>query len=301
MKSAVIATAVLSVLAAHLNPAAEAFVPRASDRTILNFALTLEHLEDAFYKLELRRFSDRDFRRSGFPAGAYEQLVQVGKHETEHVLFLEELLGNQATKPCTYKFPVNNPTQFAQLSQVFENVGVGAYTGAIASLSKQYITDSASILGTEARQASLIAAYINGVEGWGGAWNAPLTMSQAYHLASPFIVSCPSDNPPLPVRIFPNLTFPSNPTPGTRVTLQFQTGLDPSVPLFAVFLSGTTRTPDIVPVSRRHRVTIPADLAGQVYCIVSTSPFGATDRDTVAGPALLQFNFDLTGQPAMKA
>ncbi|GLB44987.1 putative ferritin-like domain containing protein [Lyophyllum shimeji] len=292
----VIAVAALGVLAARAGPVVETRAPPPGDVDILNLALTLEHLENAFYQLQLRRFSQRDFRNAGLPEGARQQLIEVGMHEMEHVAFLKNLLGGMAVRPCTYRFPVNNPTEFAHLSQVFENVGVGAYTGATASLSKRYVTDSASILGTEARQAAVIASYINGVEGWGGSWNSPLTMSQAYTLASGFIVSCPRDNPPLPVRVFPKLTFPPNAKPGDTVVLTFNNPFGPRVKLWVAFLSGATRTPILVAIINR-RVTIPRILKGQVYAIVSTSQFTVRDRDTVAGPALLQFNYNLMGQP----
>ncbi|KAF8069907.1 ferritin-like domain-containing protein [Lyophyllum atratum] len=298
MKSVVIATAALGVLAVHAHPALDVRAPPGpspSDRTILNFALTLEHLENAFYKWGLQRWSQSDFDRAGLPEGARQQFIEIGENESAHVDFLTGLLGPGATRACTYKFPVNDPKAFAMLSQVFENVGVGAYTGATSMLSKQYITGSASILGTEGRQAALIAAYINGVEGWGGPWNSPLTMSQAYTLASPFIVRCPSTNPRLPVQVFPSLIFPPNPSPGSTVPVKFKTRLPPGTKLWAAFLTGNSLEQEVVPV-RGGRVTIPKDVKGQVYAIITTSEEGATDRTTVAGPAILQFEFTLEGK-----
>ncbi|KAG5643317.1 hypothetical protein DXG03_001201 [Asterophora parasitica] len=314
MKSVIVA-ATLGALAvsAHPAPEAEARGPSLSDSTILNFALTLEHLEDAFYKLGLSRFNQRSFDNAGLPAGAREQFVQISQHESEHVAFLTGLLGSKATKPCTYKFPINDPKSFSSLSQVFENVGVGAYTGATKSLSHQYITGSASILGTEARQAALVAAYVNGVEGWGNAFNVirpflfliaivtnhlqlqqiPLTLSQAYSLAAPFIVKCPSSNPKLPVTVFPTLTIPSSANPGDTVPVTFKSNVGRGKQLFAVFLFGLGQ--EVVPI-RNGRVIIPKNLAGQVYALISTSSSGVTDRTTVAGPALLQFEFDLEGR-----
>ncbi|KAG5636089.1 hypothetical protein H0H81_009137 [Sphagnurus paluster] len=294
MKSASVIAAVGAVAVVSAHPALEVRTsPPIADITILNFALTLEHLEDAFYKLGLQRYSQRDFDNEGLPAGTREQFVQISQHESAHVAFVEGLLSDKATKPCTYKFPIHDAKSFSALAQVFENVGVGAYTGATSSLSKQYITGSASILGTEARQAALIAGYVNGVEGWGNAFNIPLTMSQAYTLAAPFIFSCPSSNPRLPVQVFPALTFPANANPGDTVSVQFKTRLPQSTKLFAVFLFGLGQ--QVVPI-RNGKVTIPRNLAGQVYAIISTSSTGATDRSTVAGPALLQFEYSLTGQ-----
>ncbi|KAG6877072.1 hypothetical protein C0993_010532 [Termitomyces sp. T159_Od127] len=288
MKSAVFA-AVLAALSAKASP----LEPRSiADLDTLNFALTLEHVEVAFYTMGLRNYTEQDFRRAGFPAGTRNQFVEILENESAHVEFLERLLGTRAAKPCTYQFPVDSPKSFAALSQVIENVGTGAYTGAISTLSQQYITGSASILGTEARQASLVASYVNGVEGWGNPFNIPLTKNQAFTLAAPFFVSCPRSNPPLPgVRANPPLTFPSDANPGETVSVGFRSNTNRR--LFAVFLFGLEQI--VVPVNN-GRVTIPEGLAGQVYCLISTSPNGVTDGTTVAGPAILQFQYTLTGQ-----
>lgn len=55
---AAVATA-STILAAPLEKRADI------DPTILNFALTLEHLENAFYKGGIQRFSEQDFLAAG--------------------------------------------------------------------------------------------------------------------------------------------------------------------------------------------------------------------------------------------
>ncbi|KAG6872917.1 hypothetical protein C0995_005175 [Termitomyces sp. Mi166 len=303
MKSVVVA-AVLGALAVNASPLQASTAgmmylhPKITpnllvDINTLNFALTLEHVEVAFYTMGLRNYTEQDFRRAGLPAGARTQFLGILENEAAHVAFLEGLLGTRAVRPCTYKFPVDSPKSFAALSQVIENVGTGAYTGAIDTLSQQYITGSASILGTEARQASLLASYVNGVEGWGNPFNIPLTKNQAFTLAAPFFVDCPSSNPPLVgVRANPSLTFPSNSNPGQTVSVEFES-VNSNRKHFAVFLFGLEQI--VVPVNK-GRVTIPERLAGQVYCLISDSPNGVTDGTTVAGPAVLQFQYTLTGE-----
>lgn len=73
------------------------------DVDILNFALTLEHIENAFYTQGLSRFKQEDFVDAGFPNWSYGRLKQIAAHEAAHVEFLEGILGDKATKPCTYK------------------------------------------------------------------------------------------------------------------------------------------------------------------------------------------------------
>jgi hypothetical protein len=81
------------------------FYPESSpaETTILNFALTLEHLEDAFFSGGISQFSEKDFLHAGFPPFVRGRFAEVAQHEHDHVLFLEGVLGDQATKPCTYK------------------------------------------------------------------------------------------------------------------------------------------------------------------------------------------------------
>jgi rubrerythrin len=73
------------------------------DVDLLNFALTLEHVENAFYTQGLSRFKQEDFVHAGFPDWTYGRLEQIAAHEAAHVEFLEKTLGDKATKPCSYK------------------------------------------------------------------------------------------------------------------------------------------------------------------------------------------------------
>lgn len=72
------------------------------DIGILQYALTLEHLEDAFYTQALAKYSAEDFKKAGFPDYVRKRFVQIGKHEQDHVDYLTAALGVNATKPCSY-------------------------------------------------------------------------------------------------------------------------------------------------------------------------------------------------------
>lgn len=100
------------VVRAHLSISPEPFGCKLEllvDIDILNFALTLEHLENTFYSQGLSRFTQKDFIDAGFPDWSYGRLKQIAAHEAVHVQFLEATLGDKASKPCTYKLPVILP------------------------------------------------------------------------------------------------------------------------------------------------------------------------------------------------
>ena len=115
-----------------------------ADVQVLNYALTLEHLENAFYSGALAQFDEKAFRDAGLSSEACERFLEVALHEETHVAALYAaitLLGGQATQPCDYSlyvfllgfegrfddFPCNSPYHdvhsFAALSQTFEGVG----------------------------------------------------------------------------------------------------------------------------------------------------------------------------------
>lgn len=59
---------------------------------ILNYALTLEHLEDTFYREGFSQFSESDFADAGYDSTFYNNLRRVGQDETDHVEFLTAAL-----------------------------------------------------------------------------------------------------------------------------------------------------------------------------------------------------------------
>lgn len=77
--------------------------PSNTDVAILNYALTLEHLQSAFYTSALATFNEHAFIASGYTLKDRERFVEIAKHEKEHVAFLERTLGGKATKPCAYE------------------------------------------------------------------------------------------------------------------------------------------------------------------------------------------------------
>jgi hypothetical protein len=131
--------------------------------------------------------------------------------------------------------------------------GCGAYSswtrylGAAADiLSKNYLTAAGSILTVESRHSAYIRDAV-GLSPFPTPFDVPLAFDEVYTLAAPFIVSCPSDNPTLPVKAFPTLkASPKNPnriTAGTILTALTPSytlkPADGSSPLYAAFITVT--------------------------------------------------------------
>jgi len=146
----------------------------------LQFALTLEYLENEFYAKGLA---------SGvIPGGGRDEKVfrQIAKHEASHVTFLINGLGgpgaaNVPAKP-TFDFTVGGAfdpfnengigattayQQFLALAQAFEDTGVRAYKGQAGNLisEPQLLEYALQIHSVEARHASEVRR-IRGLKGW---------------------------------------------------------------------------------------------------------------------------------------
>ncbi|KII90726.1 hypothetical protein PLICRDRAFT_542772 [Plicaturopsis crispa FD-325 SS-3] len=265
------------------------------DTAILNYALTLEHLESAFYEGALNKFDAAAFTKAGLPSWARGRFVEIAAHEKAHVDFLTKALGSKATAACEYSFPYTDPKSFAALSMALEGTGVTAYLGAAGLITnKDYLTAAGSILTTEARHVSWISGAVNKVNSWSGDLDVPLSLDQVYTIAAQFITKCPSSNPTLPVKAFATLTVPSA-APGKKVKPTFTRpdSVSSSTPLFLAFFTGLSQ--EFAPIGSDGMAMIPADLIGTVYTVVTTSGTKADDSNIVAGPAIMNFNFNSDG------
>ncbi|KAG8767367.1 hypothetical protein FRC12_006300 [Ceratobasidium sp. 428] len=286
-------TPVIALIAASSVVALPARRDGPSDTDILNYALTLEHLENAFYKGALGKFDAKAFEKAGFEPFVRGRFQQIVDHEATHVEFLSEALGDKATKPCTYKFPYTDPKSFAALSMALEGVGVTAYLGAAKLISnKAYLTAAAAILTTESRHSAWISSSVNMGTPWSGEFDVPLSLNQVYSLAAAFITECPSSNPSLPVKAFPALTVSTaSYKAGDIISVSFDSSMAKGKDTYMAFF--TRLTTEFAPI-QKGEVTIPKDLMGTVYAVVTTDNKTVNDDNTVAGPAILMFPFGST-------
>ncbi|HEX2016797.1 MAG TPA: ferritin-like domain-containing protein [Solirubrobacteraceae bacterium] len=140
------------------------------DIGILNYALTLEYLERAFYDEATNNLGSR---LAGTQLGAFLRVVT--KDERAHVSFLKGALGSKGVKKPEFDFKgtTADKDMFAATAQVLENTGVGAYLGQAANLkSKKFLGAAGSILTIEARHSGAIG-LINDPSGKAIATNGP--------------------------------------------------------------------------------------------------------------------------------
>ena len=126
------------------------------DIGILNFALTLEYLERAFYNEATSKDQVHDAKTRLF-------LRTVTKDERAHVAFLKKALGKAAVKEPKFNFhgTTGDQTMFQQTAYVLENTGVHAYLGQAGNIkTPAYLLAAASIVTIEARHSGSIASII---------------------------------------------------------------------------------------------------------------------------------------------
>jgi hypothetical protein len=68
----------------------------------IQFALTVEHIEHAFYSGALAKYDAAAFEHAGLPSWVHGRFLQLAAHEAEHVERLTKLLGSNAVAPCKY-------------------------------------------------------------------------------------------------------------------------------------------------------------------------------------------------------
>jgi Ferritin-like domain len=155
----------------------------SSDLDILNFALTLEYLETAFYQVKGKSV--------GLSGEAKKLAGQFGDEESQHVAALTKAITSSGGKPVktpTFVFPVTNQASFLKLAYVLENTGVGAYNGAGPALTdKALLAAAGSIVQIEARHAATIGLLTNMSVTPNGAFDKPLSMKQVLAKAGPLI------------------------------------------------------------------------------------------------------------------
>ena len=176
------------VLALASNQAFGQALPKQIE-DVLNFALTLEYLEAAFYA--------EGNKTHGLIPSKYRTVFKtIGSHETAHVKLLQGVLGAAAVAAPAVDFTAggkyadvfSNFETFLTLSQTFEDLGVAAYKGQAGNLigSAEVLTVALQIHSVEARHASEVRRI--GLKlGWDSAFDKPMSKAAVLKAATPFL------------------------------------------------------------------------------------------------------------------
>lgn len=154
------------------------------DVGILNYALTLEYLETAFYA---------DVVKSGlFKGSDLETIRKFGSEEAEHVAaltgFVKQLGGTPAPKPKT-EFPLKNAKSVLELAATVENLGAAAYLGQAPNIKGASVLAAAlSIHSVEGRHAAALNTLLGESIVPDGAFAVPAGADEVLKSVEPFIV-----------------------------------------------------------------------------------------------------------------
>lgn len=188
MSLGAIASAPLVLAAASREAFAQGGLPQQVV-DVLNFALTLEHLEDSFYRKGLEH-------EALIPERYKDVFRHIGLHEAQHVAFLQSTLGDAAvarpevdfTAGGEYGDVFENFDTFVTLSRTFEDLGVAAYKGQAPELIEydDILTAALRIHSVEARHAAEVR-HISGMKRWEDAFDEPLSKEEVLQAAQPFL------------------------------------------------------------------------------------------------------------------
>jgi hypothetical protein len=154
------------------------------DLGIVNYALTLEYLEAAFYA---------DVVKSGLFKGAELKAIEkFGQEEAEHVEALTQAakaLGGKPAAEPKVEFPLEDAKAVVELAGTVENLGAAAYLGQAANIqSPEVLASALAIHSVEGRHA----ATLNGMLGVSitpdGAFAKPADAQTVLKSVEPFIV-----------------------------------------------------------------------------------------------------------------
>jgi len=154
------------------------------DVGILNYALTLEYLETAFYA---------DVVKSGlFKGSDLETIRKFGSEEAEHVSaltgFVKQMGGTPASKPKT-EFPLKSAKSVLELAATVENLGAAAYLGQATNIKgASVLTAALSIHSVEGRHAAALNTLLGESITPDGAFAKPAGAEEVLKSVEPFIV-----------------------------------------------------------------------------------------------------------------
>lgn len=154
------------------------------DVGILNYALTLEYVEDAFY---------RDVVASGLFKGDQLALIGTfGEDEAAHVAALTQTVRKLGAKPAPKprtRFPLDDAASVLELAATVENLGAAAYLGQAPRIrGAEVLAAALSIHAVEGRHAAALNTLTDQSFVPDGAFAKPADAATVLDSVQPFLV-----------------------------------------------------------------------------------------------------------------
>ncbi len=156
----------------------------SGDVDILNFALTLEYLEAAFY--------EQGAKTKGLSGDVAGYVKTFGAEEQEHVDALSATISDLGGKPVKapkvdFGDAFSSQDAFLALAVTFEDTGVSAYNGAAPMIeSKELLATAGAIAQIEARHAAVIRSAA-GEDPFPDAFDPTLSTDEVLKAVEPFL------------------------------------------------------------------------------------------------------------------
>jgi hypothetical protein len=156
----------------------------SGDLAVLNYALTLEHIEDAMYQALLA---------SGYLYGqSYAYAAAFGAHEHAHVVALtstiQQLGGTPVAAQAMYNFPkLTSLSQIVNLLVTVEDLGASAYLGAAPMIQNPTLLETAVAIHTVEAEHATAWRRLAGMSPVPFAFAPPSSMAQVLAAVKPFL------------------------------------------------------------------------------------------------------------------
>ncbi|EMC94692.1 hypothetical protein BAUCODRAFT_140978 [Baudoinia panamericana UAMH 10762] len=237
---------------------------------IVRYALTLEHLEDKFY-------------REGFANFTVDHA-----HETAHLQFITAALhsmGQTPTMECAYAFGITSVDEFVATAGIFEGIGQAAYAGAATQIAhKQILAAGLSIATVEARPNAYLRASLA---------QSPFSQKMDDELTPDLHRVVSGWQPTCPVKAFPGNTIATTGTIISGQVLSVHTegfvlkAADANAHLYAAFMTATgADCADGINL----QITVPTNVNGQSYLLMSNCNTTVNDNCVTADPTYIEIS-----------
>ncbi|KAL7420270.1 hypothetical protein Q5752_005239 [Cryptotrichosporon argae] len=174
----------------------------------LNLALNQEWIELDLFNYAVARFSEGEWASQGINEEGVSLIRYFAQQEVGHAELLSNIVSyanRTGAKQCEYKYNFNTVQEFINFAQQLTRWGESGVYGFLSHLDSR---PSANLLvqsiATEARQQFALRQFA-------GAFPVPvyfetgISQSMTWSLLSPYLVSCPAENPRIEWNIFPAL------------------------------------------------------------------------------------------------